>query len=332
LILGGWGLSWLYRLATSWYGWQRIVGIPFPKFHKERLGDRLGPPPNVSFLSVGKLANIQRKFFGKTQSRGYGSMTTKAVYAAQSDDDALPELAPFMQKGSWLIGHLPTSSELLDVVKMSFRQLKVTKTGQGGTNVISSGARSYTTSRKPFIDKDKVVSDDNIVIGGAEYAPAATTSDAVHRLYDILIDPFGGFLAEKVEMISTVDRTTFGGKLWNYSKIVIENLVHTTASPRPPPVLPEQNEDNAMLVPEQSNDVALVAGPAAIHPYERKGGIDMSSRLMKLKITGDTQNRMDITDNAMSGNVIQGVIPQVSGIVEVTPDMLKVMLGEGYLN
>jgi len=61
------------------------------------------------------------------------------------------------------------------------------------------------------------------------------------------------------------------------------------------------------------------------------GGITMNNRLMQLKITGETQNRA-IDDTAMVVPVIRGLVPRVSGIVAVTPDMLKAMLGTGYLN
>jgi len=53
---------------------------------------------------------------------------------------------------------------------------------------------------------------------------------------------------------------------------------------------------------------------------------------MKLNITGDPKNRTVNYDNSMVASVVNGVVLQVSGIVTVTPDMLKAMLGEGYLN
>jgi len=64
-----------------------------------------------------------------------------------------------------------------------------------------------------------------------------------------------------------------------------------------------------------------------------KGGIDMNSNLMNLKISGDATNRQQrMDDHAMITPMIEGVVPKVSGIVTVTPEMLKNILGEGYLN
>jgi len=65
----------------------------------------------------------------------------------------------------------------------------------------------------------------------------------------------------------------------------------------------------------------------------RDGGIDMSSRLLKLNVTGEDQNKMESLDNAaMSADFIKGVVPQVSQVITVTPEMLKTILGVGYLN
>jgi len=58
----------------------------------------------------------------------------------------------------------------------------------------------------------------------------------------------------------------------------------------------------------------------------------MNSHLMKLNISGDDQNSNGFDEEGMTADIIRGVVPQVSQIVTVTPDMLKTMLGEGYLN
>ena len=69
------------------------------------------------------------------------------------------------------------------------------------------------------------------------------------------------------------------------------------------------------------------------HGLPHRGGIDMNSQLMQLNFTGDDQNKIGSHDYAMlSGDIIKVVDPQVSGIVTVTPDMLKNMLGESYFN
>jgi hypothetical protein len=65
---------------------------------------------------------------------------------------------------------------------------------------------------------------------------------------------------------------------------------------------------------------------------DHPGGISMNSRLMRLKITGEDQSRAGNVDNVAFIPVIKGIVPKVSAIVTVTPDMLKAMLGTGYLN
>jgi len=66
--------------------------------------------------------------------------------------------------------------------------------------------------------------------------------------------------------------------------------------------------------------------------YARDGGINMNSRLLQLDVAGEDQNNIGMSDNAMSGAIIKGIVPHVSEIVTVTPNMLKAMLGAGYLN
>ncbi len=62
------------------------------------------------------------------------------------------------------------------------------------------------------------------------------------------------------------------------------------------------------------------------------GGIVMNDRLMKLNIIGDDENGVAHGDNAIPIAAIKGIVLQVSGIVNVTPEMLKSMIGSGYLN
>ena len=58
----------------------------------------------------------------------------------------------------------------------------------------------------------------------------------------------------------------------------------------------------------------------------------MNSRLMQLKIRGEDHDQSVNEESAIVMPVIKGVIPKVSGIVSVTPQMLKDMLGVNYLN
>jgi hypothetical protein len=62
------------------------------------------------------------------------------------------------------------------------------------------------------------------------------------------------------------------------------------------------------------------------------GGIMMSSRLMDLKISGDEQNSISSDYKTMHVPIISSIVPKVSNIITVTPQMLKDMLGEAYLN
>jgi hypothetical protein len=84
----------------------------------------------------------------------------------------------------------------------------------------------------------------------------------------------------------------------------------------------------------QKREQELLANQA-MKPMTRirnPGGIDMNSRLMQLKVTGEDQRGIGSMDNSMIGPMIRGLVPQVSGVITVTQDMLKEMLGAGYLN
>ena len=59
----------------------------------------------------------------------------------------------------------------------------------------------------------------------------------------------------------------------------------------------------------------------------------MNSRLMRLKVSGeDSKVKFNLRDRAMAGETIKGLVPNVSNVIPVTPDMLRAMLGSGYLN
>ncbi len=101
----------------------------------------------------------------------------------------------------------------------------------------------------------------------------------------------------------------------------------------------DPTEDDESMVASSSKNLSAIPHDNALliqgssYGVSRKGGIDMNSGLMQLKITGETQNRIwQGNDNAMSASIIESVVPQVSKIVIVTPEMLKDMLGTGYLN
>lgn len=67
--------------------------------------------------------------------------------------------------------------------------------------------------------------------------------------------------------------------------------------------------------------------------HKRNGGITMNSRLLELDTIGENTSNFGYDgNNSLPAPIIKGVIPLVSGIVEVTPEMLKVILGTGYLN
>jgi len=323
-------------------------------WHKYPLWVRQGPPANINVIGKDYFPDVQRMFLRVLFSRSFAAWGSQ-VHSARYEK-SIPELGPSMARGSWIFGHIPGSPSLQRKAKGALKQLKVTRTGIFGTNILRSGAIAFTTSRGEF-KPDGVVSDDNVDIGGAEFSPP--DDDDMVRVYNVL-DAWGANLAFIMQSSVMGDELTFKGRAWDPTRKVNNAGSLTTELAQPPPsdrpkVSPKiisaiesikpVSEDNSTgdsnidreKVPVGADDKSMLASKHS-NGFSRDGGIDMSSRLMQFNLTGDRQNSIEFDDRAVetplmaSLQVINAVAPHVSQIVSVTPDMLKEMLGEGYLN
>ena len=287
-----WFLTLIYRWVSKYNPWVLM-----------------GPPTNINLVGLNAYPDVQkmllRVIFSRSYS-GWGSQVHASTY-----QKSIAELGPHITRGSWISGHLGGTATMLRRAKGAFKQLKVTKVGLWGTKFKRTGAISFTTSRGPFQDPD--VSDYNIDLGGTEFLPP--NDPEMTRVYNVL-DAWGATLALKVTASVMADTLTFGSKAWDPSRKVNNALSLTTESAQPPPEKLPLDGDNALLAQDT---------------VSQKGGINMSSRLMQLRVKGD-EHRVAIYDNPMTVSAVKGISPQVSRIVPVTSDMLKDMLGEGYLN
>ena len=260
-------------------------------------------------------------------SRAFASWSSPVD--AEPYQKAIAKEGPITARGSWIFGHIPPVGNLKRAAQGAFKQLKVTKTGLFGLTtffgfkVKRTGGISFTTSRGPYQNQD--VSDYNVDIGGTKFLPAINDDDVV-RVFNTF-DAWGANLANIKVFSDMADQLTFGGKAWKLKKTNNAQSLTTELGQPPPELLPK----DFIKLHVGSPDAAMVAG-VHLSQSATKGGIDMNSRLMQLTETGDRPRRFDVGDSAMSGNVINAVIPRVSGIVTVTPQMLKTMLGSGYLN
>ena len=161
------------------------------------------------------------------------------------------------------------------------------------------------------------------------HEPDATLEEI--ELMDNTVGFLGQLLASKKIGVEMAKEASLDGRLFNLSSTLSSAGVYTTSinsmSAEARKMLDSGREkmngrNNGNGHSEKQGHIELIHNP---------GGITMNNRLMQLKITGETQNRA-IDDTAMVVPVIRGLVPRVSGIVAVTPDMLKAMLGTGYLN
>jgi len=122
-------------------------------------------------------------------------------------------------------------------------------------------------------------------------------------------------------------------RIWKPWETLSRLGVLSTPAPKsgPKKALPEYL-DNDVPYSMTGTDNAQISKELGHVKLNKPGGITMNSRWMQLKVTGEDQYRVGNDDNSMTIPVIKGVVPKVSGIITVTPDMLKAMLGKGYLN
>jgi len=149
------------------------------------------------------------------------------------------------------------------------------------------------------------------------------------NLMDNTVGMLGLMIASKAIGVEMARVASWDGRLFNLAYTFSSAGVHTTQ------INPISQEAVKIMEGPDKRQVQLnFAADSAMRSldnHNNPGGIDMNSRLMKLKITGETENRYRFNDK-VQGPIIKGIVPQVSGIVTVTPDMLKAMLGAGYLN
>ncbi len=348
LSMGGlffyWGFRAMWNISTHIRNKFNALRSTYAHMPVRNMWDRVGKPDYFFVTGLSFFHSLERLTGSKLFSRGYRNMSP--YFDSRDTDRVIMELSHSGARGTLARAHLPSDPYEFDATKDVLKKIQVTVTGAfGGLPFLKSGARVFTSSRDPVNDAAKQFTSHNIAIGGSEYAPSQGASHAVIDFYHKGVEPFGGMIFGKVELGQTAWAISGGGLAWDTTTTVAGAGSATTRTGRRAQPLtwvkPEEQLTTKILEPvsspapmgheiETSN---IKGGDDAQISFHRKGGIDMNSRLMQLNVTGDTtQNRVARYDMAMLGPVINGLVPQVSQIVTVTPEMLKDMLGEGYLN
>lgn len=321
-----------------------ITSFLYRTWSKRPRWARMGSPTMV-IGDMPALNQTQEAYVSKLGAYAIPSMTMN-VHGGNPEDHFGARFAHRIVRGTQIISGLPADEQAKAAYVVTLKQAHGIRNGIF-SDIFNSGAEVTTIGRGAFDNKD--ASDHHIDIGGQPMDAKATTT--VKRFDYFTFDPMGRMLAYKVmfnRMYSkastftlipalTVNlglfkvnveprRFSIWNRAWTYPSI----SVHTTRSPI------GGDEKHSQLVDQiqmDNNDNAMVSSQnEVLKKGFDKGGIDMNSRLMKLNITGESGNRIRFDDHAQLGTVIKGIVPQVSNIVTVTPEMLKDMLGEGYLN
>ncbi|MBF0594752.1 MAG: hypothetical protein HQL22_07275 [Candidatus Omnitrophica bacterium] len=312
LSLGGFILPYIYKYLTG----------------RDGLNDRVGPMTNISNVGETGFYEMAALFYSKIFSRASKSMGSQP-HGAHIRKDAISKLSPLMNRGSLISAHLPLNPYLLGIARNAIGQLKVTRTSILGIfRRFLSGAHAYTTSRKPFHDPKRNVSDSNIALGGDDKAPGKGTSEGVGLVFDKVIDPFGGYVMDKVQWGLAAYYSSLKGRLRTIEETTGRAAAGTTQTPVPPPeVLPERRRDGGFGVPKPPSGV--LAGASAAQETAVSGGVDLSGRDMSMTVEENSAGQAGGLQ-ALAPVTIESVTPEIGNIVPVTPMMLKSMLGEAY--
>jgi len=324
-------------------------GLGFSMIYRKLTGYKtnvnMGQPSNITTIAKDSFASPQAIFLRVGFSQAFPGWGTEVH--GTSYTDAIHYYSMTKSRGSWNFAHIPmqlhgikdSEQNQFQSAKHALIQMKITQTGTQGTRWFKGNAINFTTSRGSIHDSDHNYSDYNIDIGGTEYTPPQGTSTTALRVWN-MFDAWGGNLAFVMESSVMLDHHSLKGLASNPTRSVSQALVPSTESGQPvpqiakvaPPTLPQDNELPETVTKVDVNiDPAMTVNRHLSNP-SHDGGIDMNSRLLRLNVSGETQNRMTTSDQAMVLPVIYGVKPKVSQIVTVTPEMLKDMLGSGYLN
>jgi hypothetical protein len=249
------------------------------------------------------IASTQRNFFSRILTNRLGSIGPRAIHAGDPTTDFVADHASDQVRGDinirFALKHRANEG------RMGVGQATYPQTAIIGTNMFRG--------RPEKVD----------VIIEVPHDEGATNNEI--SLLDNTVGILGLMIAAKAIGVEMAKVASFDGRLFDLAYTFSSAGVHTTQ------INPIKEEAREILnsrrqeVPSES----VSADPA--QTSSRNGGINMSSRLMNLKISGNVENRSGVVGDA-SISAIQGVIPRVSGIVTVTPDMLKAMLGASYLN
>ena len=300
---------------------------------KWKAWDRMGPPPLVLFLGLEETGPMKKFFYNILRSRSFASMSAPSEHG-DYEDDALADLYPVHARGSIIDVHVPPESlASRDTAESTIRQFLVTRTSAlRATNLFKSGAHSFTTSRQPIDDsrlpegsvlRDIGLSHNNIVLGNERHIPGKELSPAIRDLYADM-DEIGGLMIQKSIWAGVFDQLSMKGLLFNSGTDITGAADHSTQTPQAVlPYLPSEiPKPDAALVAFQAEHKVMKEAQAL------KGGIDMNSRFIDLKITGDTGNLIQDSQETLAMVSLQEVAPHVSQIIPVTPAMLQTLLTE----
>ena len=295
-------------------------------------------PFKLFIAALPVISSTQRYFFSRILTNRFTSMGPSAIYYEDPMEDFVAAHASDQSRGDINLKFSLTHRK--SEGRMGVNQATFPQTAIMGTSIFKG--------RPEVID---------VLVNVPQEKDASKEENS---LLDNTIGVLGLMIAAKTIGVEMARVASYDGRLFNLSSTFSSAGVHTTQinpiveevrkildSGREKPVTKpaEIVEPVQLKIPFVSGHRVKSSRPRSVEPVltadnamgtspslQSPGGIAMDSRFMKLKVRGEMSHQKNMTDNAMLILSVQGMIPRVTGILPVTPDMLKTMLAEGYLN
>ncbi len=320
---------------------------------------RLGPPK----VTIGDLPVLHQVIEINASKRGSMAISSMDAdyHGGNPQDHYGPRFTHRIRRGSIEMFGLPEEQHALNDVLMTDSQSTIRTDMTIGNRVWDYIGKRFKAGPEIFTfghgDVDPNLSQHHMNIGSLETVYVnkdgvrvrrSDVTDTLSQFYANSFDVMDRLIAYNVFLNEAYEWATKWGpwRVWRAWESYSKTGILSTPSPKngPKSRLPEfydakeaySSETNPLtvkisLVEPKSTSPVRGPDPAQL-ALKKEGGIDMNSRMMQLKVTGDSDNTILAQDHAMSVVAIGGVVPSVSEIVTVTPEMLKIMLGSGYMN
>ncbi len=320
LLLGhylGWGI--LLNVAINVFWISVLVPVLAANFYRKRIGRPKNGGYGTFQLFIAAKAIIhktQRNFFSRIMTNKFSLMGPTEPLGGDPEIDFTANYASAVKAGDIILRFFLAHKE--NEGSMGVNQTVYPKTEVFGPTIKGKAQILNVEIKVPHEEgagKDEI------------------------RLMDNTVGVLGEMIAAKTIGVEMSRIASWNGRFFDTAFTISSAGVYTTRlnpiSEEARMILDSGREKTVAEITDETIVPLRLAGDNAMGSLSNDhnpGGINMNSRLMRLKITGDLQNRIEMDKNLTSEPVINGVVPKVSQIVTVTPDMLRAMLGEGYLN